>query len=506
MRLTRRSAIRLVGAAATAFSTRLYAQGKLVKEPGKSSTSALDAANRLVTYPFPEGLASNPAFVVRVRSAGKQWQDVVPYSMEISKVTAGRSIPQDVSAAYFDFTGTVEVSITPASEKIDNVRIRPASLNIAHTVKGNTITFSLAEPRNLSVEVNGDIFHNLHLFAGAPETKPVTQSAPNVLYFGPGIHTLTREQGTLASGQTLYISGGAVVRGAILLDHVENVRILGRGVLDQSASIKAKNSKNIQISGVITAGNMQIGQCEGFSISNTKTIRSGRWGDGIDFFCCKNVTLENAFLRTSDDCIAIYGHRWDYYGDTDNIKISKCILWADVAHPILIGTHGNSDNPNVLENISFHNIDILDQHEEQIDYQGCMSLNAGDSNLIRNVLFEDIRIENFRLGQLVNLRVFYNKTYNTSPGRGIEGVVFRNVSYSGTHANLSIIAGYDETHKIKNVVFENLQINGVVISDDMADKPRWYKTGDIAGIFIGEHVEGLKFIRERIPSAATSPN
>lgn len=27
------------------------------------------------------------------------------------------------------------------------------------------MTFSLSRPRNLSVEVNGDIFHNLHLFA-----------------------------------------------------------------------------------------------------------------------------------------------------------------------------------------------------------------------------------------------------------------------------------------------------------------------------------------------------
>ena len=40
--------------------------------------------------------------------------------------------------------------------------------------------------------------------------------------------------------------------------------------------------------------------------------------------------------------------------------------------------------------------------------------------------FEDIRIENFRQGQLVNLRIFFNEKYCKAPGRGIENVVFKN--------------------------------------------------------------------------------
>lgn len=66
----------------------------------------------------------------------------------------------------------------------------------------------------------------------------------------------------------------------------------------------------------------------------------------------------------------------------------------------------------------------------QIDYQGCLSLNAGDSNFIRDVVFEDIRIENSSSGQLINLRVFYNSKYCTSPGRGIENVLFKNLTYN----------------------------------------------------------------------------
>ena len=84
-------------------------------------------------------------------------------------------------------------------------------------------------------------------------------------------------------------------------------------------------------------------------------------------------------------------------------------LWADVAHPIFIGIHGNVDKPEILENLNYVNIDILDHKEKQLNYQGCLAINAGDENLIRNVRFEDIRIENFRQGQLVNLRIFFNE-------------------------------------------------------------------------------------------------
>ena len=122
-----------------------------------------------------------------------------------------------------------------------------------------------------------------------------------------------------------------------------------------------------------------------------------------------------------------------------------------------------------------------------------MSINAGDNNFVRNVRFENIRVENFRQGQLVNLRVFFNPKYCTSPGRGIENVLFRKITYRGTNANLSVIAGYDEHRKIKNVVFENLVINGVQITVDMPGKPQWYKTSDMANFFLGEHVEGVEF-------------
>ena len=48
-------------------------------------------------------------------------------------------------------------------------------------------------------------------------------------------------------------------------------------------------------------------------------------------------------------------------------------------------------------------------------------------------------------------------------------------------------------HKVKNITFEGLKINGRAIYDDMPGKPKWYQTADYVPMFVGSHVEGLQF-------------
>jgi hypothetical protein len=184
--------------------------------------------------------------------------------------------------------------------------------------------------------------------------------------------------------------------------------------------------------------------------------------------------------------------RYNYYGNTSNITVQNSSLWADVAHPIVIGTHGNPDDPETMSGIEITNIDILDHREMQVDYQGCIALNPGDDNLIENVYIDDIRVENFRLGQLVNMRVMFNTMYNTAPGRGISNVTIKNLNYTGTNAKPAIFVGYDETRTISNVTFVNLVINGEQISDTMP-KPSWYLTSDYVPMYQNEHVINLLF-------------
>lgn len=462
------------------------------------ATAGYLRAQEVVVYPAPDGAELNGDFTVSVRQKGAQaWKTLPTYIINVDEVKGIRHSVENASMSFFDFSGEVEVAVQFNRGDVRAARVRPLSYNIVPEVKGNTLSFCLDRPRNLSVEVNGDIFHNLHLFANPTETFKPDPKSPDVIYFGAGVHHPKEGKSfRIPSGKTVYVSGSAILMGQILIKDARDVKVLGRGIIDRSvkAGIQIANSRNIYVEGVVLT-QIPTGGSDSVAIRNVKSISYYGWGDGMNVFASSNVLFDGVFCRNSDDCTTVYATRKGFTGGCRNITMQNSTLWADVAHPIFIGLHGNTPNPDIIEDLRYVNIDILDHKEKQIDYQGCLAINAGDNNLIRNVRFEDIRIEDFRQGQLVNLRIFYNPKYCTAPGRGIENVLFKNISYSGSNAEMSIIAGYDAERKVKNIRFENLQINGQVISDNMLGKPVWYKTADMARFFVGEHTENVRFVK-----------
>jgi hypothetical protein len=189
------------------------------------------------------------------------------------------------------------------------------------------------------------------------------------------------------------------------------------------------------------------------------------------------------FMRNSDDCIAVYAHRWEFYGDVKNYSVTNSTLWADVAHTINIGVHGNTEKTGeVIENLLFKNIEILELDEDDPSAEGCMAIQAADMNLVRNVRFEDIRVDNFQEGKLLQLKVSFFEKYNAAPGRGVENIYFKNISYNGINNSPSIINGLDKDHLVKDVTFENLRINGKLIT-----------SMEEANIKVGEFAKNITF-------------
>jgi hypothetical protein len=259
-------------------------------------------------------------------------------------------------------------------------------------------------------------------------------------------------------------------------------------------------ASNIRVEGVTSLGangfSLSAGECTNVHVNRYRSFSSSGNGDGVDFFCSSDIIIENCFLRNSDDTIALYSHRWDWYGDSSNITIQNCVLLPDIAHAIMIGTHGNCANPETTSNVTIRNIDILDQEENQLWYQGCIAINAADSNLIQDVHVEDVRVERITCGQLFNIRVMQNETWTTGPGRAIRNVTFKNISLwtrDSRTINPSLILGYNEARRVEDVTFENLKIDEQVIHDQM-EKPRWYMVSDFVPLFVNEHVKNVKFI------------
>ena len=179
----RREFVKLSGAALAGAATGWSTTGHASMMDGAPSLK-----NQLTTYPAPQESLLNTDFTVKVRTLGQSWQDVSVYLVKVDAVRGTTHTPLDTSMAYFDFSGTVDVSITHNKGNVESVRVRPLSYGVIPQVKGDTIAFSLSQPRNLSVEVNGEIFHNLQLFANPVEASTPDPKNPDVMYYGPGIH------------------------------------------------------------------------------------------------------------------------------------------------------------------------------------------------------------------------------------------------------------------------------------------------------------------------------
>lgn len=455
----------------------------------------------IVTYPAPDGAKLNKSFTLEVSENGTGWHHVDIYEVKVAEVVDAQNRTRHSSMAYFDCDSEVMVRIISNKRKVSEACVRPMNLAITPAVNGDTISFSVKPPKLMSIEVNGDIFDNLQLFVNPMDTNRPTKKelkrlakSKDYIYFAPGRHKIDTLM--VKSNQTVYVAGGAVVDGVIHVADARNVKVLGRGMVypNNKVAVRVSRSSNVDIEGLFTT-QCAVGGSHDIRVKNVKVMSWYGWGDGFNVFASSDVSYDGCFARTSDDCTTIYCTRLGYFGSCRNIKMENSVLWADVAHPIQIGLHGSFDvsKPDSIVGALYRNIDILDMNEIQIDYQGAFAITCGDNNRIRNITFENIRVDNFRRGKLFDLRICNNKKYCRFPGQEISDITFKDIVYNGDRSELSLIIGFNEERKVKNVTFDNLVINGLKIYDAMPRKPKWYKTADFARIFIGENVDNVVF-------------
>ena len=465
--------------------------------------------HQVYTYPAPEGAPLKHDYDVFIQPrGGKEWTKIDTYMAKVNApIGDNKHRVSEISYGFFDFTGDVFVKVVCKNKKYSRVRVRPDYKGvIANVQNDSTVQFLLFQPENVSVEFDGDITNNLLLFTSKPAVsaevakKEAKKAKRNFIYYAPGLYK--EDTIRVASNTTVYLAGGAYFTGTFAIDDAEHVSILGRGVARPPRGYEGCHvyrSKHVLVDGLIL-NTCPVGGSDDVTLHDVRSISHPGWGDGLNVFASSNVLYDRVFCRNSDDCTTAYATRKGFEGSVHNVRMKNSTLWADVAHPIFIGLHGaaagsHPELKDTIENLIYENIDILCQSEPQVDYQGCLTINCGDNNLVRNVLFDNIRIENLHQGCLLQVKVSWNDKYCAAPGLGVENVTFRNVRYNGEMPYLSLINGYNEERKVRNITFEGLKINGRAIYDDMPGKPKWYKTSDYVPLFVGNHVEGVVFRR-----------
>jgi len=431
---------------------------------------AASAAGEVQTCPAPSGETLSRRFSV---TAGGQNVPVYVATVEgsnrkgfIAAVEAKLDptlFCDEAGFAYFDLRGSTRVVVT-CPGRIEKAKLLPASCGITPEIDGNTLSFDLGGPANLTLEVNGNEVRSLHIFANPWEDNPPKAGDPNVIYFGPGIHETDNLK--VSSGQTVYVAAGAIVRGrlppvnkggAVLVLTGSNITLCGRGIIDgslypsHSRSLLLITGSNILIQGVIlrdaSAWTMPIRRSDGVTVDDVKVLGYRSNSDGIDICNSHNVTVSDCFVRTWDDLVVV--KTFEGQGTAGHILVTKCVLWNELAHALSIGAELRED----VDDVRFVDCDVI--HDKGREWT--LRVYHCDSGHVTNVRFENIRIA--ESPRFISLWIG-TAVWSRDPERGhIENVTFDNIRVDSGPAQIAL-QGFDGTHLVDKVAFDNVSIDG----------------------------------------------
>jgi len=444
-----------------------------------AATGVMVKGATVITYPAPSEAEGASDFQVQVDG-----KEVFVYH---SKVAA---------FAYFSFSGNVKVEVT-TNKNVNKVDVRPKSHSIESVVNKKTIHFNLTKPCNLSIEINRDIKRPLFLIANPIENDPPRPGDKNVRYFEGGkIHDVGKL--SLKNNETIYIAGGAIVRGAIDAKDVKNARVIGHGILDGSnyehcsidktLMILLEGCSDIQLDGIIVLNSpcwtIVPARSDRISITNVKLIGWRNNDDGIDIVGSRNVKIDGCFLRTKDDCIAIKAFfrfiGWprftlsDWRRDVKDIRVTNSVIWnAEWGNALEIGFELQTKS---ISDILFKDCDII-----HVQRGAVFSIHNGDFATVENIRYENIQVEDAG-DELVDFGIFLSRYSGDCPknlkrsgaikklsedearkyinNRGyIKNIYFKNIRVSGNNFPKSPIKGFYGDHIVEDVTFEGLWIH-----------------------------------------------
>jgi len=427
----------------------------------------------VTTYSAPAGEAATGDYAVTVNG-----KPVDIYAAQ-SEFFEG-----DYYFASFDFSGSVAIRVT-SGQPLDNVQVQPDRFDVGMERNGsNEMTLTADAPFRISVERNGRI-KPLLLFGNARETDAPRPGDPNVVYFPPGVHRPGKI--TLTDNQTLYLAGGAVVKGCVHATG-KNITIRGRGMLAGEESPRFKgpgrylldcqDCRDITIRDVILRNpfgwTFVTWNCDGVLIDNVKVCGSRMINDdALDLVNTQNATIRNCFFRTQDDCIAIKGMA-GMTRPCENILIEDCQFWTDVANVFRIGYECDTAG---MRNIRARNIDVLHYSKNyrpptQYWANAIIWLQPSHNMVMEDCHFEDMRVrssgEDMLMLMAKPMRCRYGGHENPEPG-ALRNCSFKNIRVVGTQGSfhgLLYMLGDGPEHNVSGLQFEGLTYFGQPIRRD----------------------------------------
>lgn len=416
-------------------------------------------------YPLPEALPRSAACSVRVNGVETP---VIDTAVNLSRTWTSRPVTTTAPVAWVLPCANADIAVRFAGQTIQSAVVRPLSLGITPTVLGDTVSFTLSSPAQLTVELNGAQEGALHLFALPPETD--APAGDRVIAYGAGVHNVGTV--TLTDGQTVYLAPGAVVRGQFVADGAANIRLAGSGIIDGSTfdrweettvPVDFRNCRNVRVEGITildpAAWTLNLYRCEDVTVEHVNIIGARSNSDGITVQSCRRVKVSGCFVRGWDDNLVVKG----YDGDVSDIWFTDCVLWTDLAQSCEVGYETRAD---VMENITFENITVLHANHKPV-----CSIHNSDNALVRNVVFRNITVEDCHLGQgdgaefLLDLTTTKSQWSQSAQRGNIRDVRFENIAVLAGKVPAVRIFAINKDHTIDGVTLRGLTLMGEKITD-----------------------------------------
>ena len=370
----------------------------------------------------------------------------------------------------FGCDGEVTVRVL-ALKGADGAVLRPLAKNYTFTQTDvQTIEFKAAPYDRIVAEFGGSEEAQLFLFVNPLSEKP-SRDDPDVMFFEAGtVHTTTHLK--VPSGKTLYLEGGAVLKAKVYIEGSTGVRIAGGGILDtwsnetEVNSLRIQKSSDIKVSDIVILGDggrvIFNEESSNVVLDNVKAIgrANGDQCDAIDLYGCHDYAVTRCFAYGNDDTYCIKSWKYNYKGESYNIRFEDCIARNFRGNSFEIGYETGLD----IHDVSYK--DIYSIHSsggsENLLRRGAVTIHNGAAGHIYDIFYEDVWIEDpLEFG--IDLRILKSGYQlgtgeEWAPGK-TDGIRMKNVHILKQAPQGHTVAGYDSTHQI-SVEFENLTIGG----------------------------------------------
>jgi polygalacturonase len=398
---------------------------------------------------------------------------ITPKSYNISSTNSGNSMS-------FTLSKPMKIVIN-GSEKLF-IFADPPETNVPQLNTSGVVNILSYVPN-----ANGTTRQTTQIQKAIDETSALNGGQGGTLYFPNGKY-LT---GTLniKSNVTIYLESGTIIQGTDTIDDhppirgvttggssyprrallspdkSHNIKIVGRGVIDANGKVLRTKFGNtdgrlfllqpLEVDTMLVDGPVLRDSGEWTVVpvgSNNVTIRNTKVladtsitnVDGINADTSTNITIDDNFVYSQDDCFSIKTFGWYHIvKPTNNIVIKNNVCARGLAG-VKIGTESNA----LLSNVRVENNDFLD------NLSG-FNIATKDGGTYQDLVFINNRTEN------ISSKLFIINSYYNNGGTGnIKNVTISDhVAYTADPSNVS---GLDSTHKVSGVHFNNIRIGGTL--------------------------------------------